>query len=240
MSTQMPINGTARFIEKVQLSETIYEFTFEMINPAHLDFYAGQYIVLEVAPSEKRQYSISTSPLTSNTKFQTVIDFKPKGLGTKYLENLKRDDQIKLIGQIGRFVLPEELKSNLFFIATGSGLSPLKAMIETLILSGKYKDHKINLLFGSYKEAIYKNLFDKYVLEGKLHSYKIYFSGENITQENNVFKGWVTKGLEDLDPSFIKGSQFFLCGNLDMIRSSQEMLSQQGVSAEDIYHEKFY
>ncbi len=71
MSSQAnPIRGKAKFIERKLIADTVYELMFEMISPKELNFEAGQYIALEIDQKTRRQYSISTSPLSSRNIFK--------------------------------------------------------------------------------------------------------------------------------------------------------------------------
>ena len=151
-----PIKGTARLISRRQISQHVYEFDFEMIEPMSMDFKAGQYVAIVINPTTRRQYSISTSPSYSKKIFQIVLDIKPNGFGVNYLMGLNTNDVITFVGQIGLFVLPNNLKKNLYFISTGTGLGPLKSMMEELILSGRFKDHNIISVFGTrYIEDVF-------------------------------------------------------------------------------------
>ena len=99
-------NSRSRLINKTQLTPSVVEFHFEMVEPINLDFKAGQYIAIDVAPKVKRQYSIASSPSNSQKSFKIIIDIKPNGIGTKYLMGLNIGDVINFIGGIGLFVLP--------------------------------------------------------------------------------------------------------------------------------------
>ena len=71
--TIAPIRGMAKLIERNILADTVYEFLFQMVNPTELNFEPGQYIALEINPTTRRQYSISTSPLPSQLEHSLYV-----------------------------------------------------------------------------------------------------------------------------------------------------------------------
>lgn len=238
MSTT-PIHATAKLLERQIIADTVYEFKFQMVKPRELEFEAGQYIALEIDSKTRRQYSISTSPLSSKDIFKIVIDIKPDGVGTKYLMSLKVGDEIRFIGQIGLFVLPEELEQNLFFIATGVGLAPLKSMVETLISDQRNLSHNIYVQFGtrSIGDIFYEDLFNTYFSTGLIKDYKIYLSQASMP---GSIEGYVTQFVNLYDSATIENAQFFLCGSGAMIRDVEEELNEKNISPSSVFYEKFY
>ncbi len=235
-----PIRGIAQFESANQIAADVLEMKFKMLEPRELNFKAGQYIALVIEPNVRRQYSISSAPAFSRTDFELLIDTKPNGVGVNFLKGLKRFDKINFVGQIGLFVLAEELKKNLYFISTGTGIAPLKSMIEELILSGESKNHNIYVIFGTRFETdiFYRQLFENYKEKGLIKDYQLYLSRSPETK--NVNHGYVTRYLESLSSVILSESQFFICGGGDMINSTEMLLLEKGVSPNNIYYEKFY
>ncbi len=234
-----PIRAVAKFLERKQLADTVYQLKFEMISPVEIDFEPGQYIAIEIDIKTRRQYSISNSPIKSKNVFEIVIEIKPNGVGVNYLMNLKPGDEIKFIGQIGLFILPEDLAENLFFISTGTGLAPLKSMIETLILTEQCKHHKIYVYFGTRYtgDIFYEDLFDNYFSQVLINDYKIFLSRANMP---GTIDGYVTQFIEMHDQSTLDTGQFFICGNGAMIKDVERELLERNISKDSIFYEKFY
>ena len=235
-----PIKGSAKLIKKTQLSDHVYEFTFEMVEPTEIHFKSGQYIAIQIDSKTRRQYSISSAPQNKN-QFQLVIDVKPNGFGVNHLMNLEKNDQIIFIGQIGLFVLPQTLDQDLYFVSTGTGLAPLKSMIEDLIANDLYRNHRINVIFGTRYEndIFYKEIFNEYLEQGLINEYKIYLSKPEEIKDD-FEQGYVTKYFENLSLKDLNDSQIYICGSGAMIKSLEEMLLEKGLPQEKIIYEKFY
>jgi ferredoxin-NADP reductase len=235
-----PIKGTAKFIGKKQISNFVYELTFEMVEPVEINFQSGQYIVLIVSNSDRRQYSISSAP-QNKKQFEMAVDIKPNGKGVNYLMSLNPGDEINLIGQIGLFVLAPALAKNLYFLSTGTGIAPLKSMIEDLINKDQAKDHSIKVVFGTryINDIFYKEIFNEYLEKGLIKDYKIYLSRPD-QEYPGLYEGYITKYIEDLNNEDLENAQFYICGGNEMIKSMEALLLQKGVNEEQIFYEKFY
>src|SRR3990167_4037666 len=185
------IRGSAKLIDKQKISQFVYEFTFEMLDP------------LEI--------------------------------------NLKSADVIQFIGQIGLFVLPEILEKNLYFISTGTGIAPLKSMIEDLINRNQSKSHNIKVIFGTryIDDIFYTENFNKYLKEILIDDYKIYLSRPDKTYPQ-IEEGYVTKYFENMKENDLEKAQFYICGGNEMIKSLEQQLLSKGVNAGNIIYEKFY
>jgi len=233
------IKASAKLKLKRQLANFVWEFTFEMNESCKLCFEAGQYIAIIVDPKTRRQYSIVSSPLTSEGEFILTIDVKPNGVSTNLLMTLNIGDEISFIGPIGNFVLPKTLSTNLFFVATGTGIAPLRSMIETLIFNKSNLKHNIHLHFGTrnINDLFYTDLFDGYFKDGSIKEYVKYLSRESSPETRD---GYVTQFIPGLSGEIISDSQFFVCGGTEMVKSTEDMLLEKGVLVSNIFHEKFY
>jgi len=229
---------------KTKLTSTVVEFEFEMVDPLRLVFKAGQYIAIDIAPKVKRQYSIASSPSNSKKSFKIVIDVKPNGIGTKYLMGLNIGDVINFIGGIGLFILPARFARDVFFIGTGTGLAPLKSMVEEILAQNAQGIlstlPNIHLYFGTrYKEDIfYEDSFNKYLQESKIKDYKIFLSREQNSKKHQT--GYVSKFIDFHDVEVLHGAQYFLCGSGEMIKSVEGLLIDKNINQASIYYEKFY
>lgn len=233
------MKSSAKLRLKRQIANFVWEFIFDVNEPHKLYFEAGQYIAIIVDPKSRRQYSIVSSPLTSEKEFVLAIDIKPNGAGTNLLMSLNIEDEISFIGPIGNFVLPKMLSTNLFFIATGTGIAPLRSMIETLILNKSNLKHNIHLHFGTrnINDLFYTDLFDGYLKDGSIKEYVKYLSRGSLPETKD---GYVTQFIPELSDEIISDSQFFICGGTEMVKSVEGMLLEKGVLVSNIFNEKFH
>ena len=229
---QKPAVHKAELITKNLIAENIWEYTFKGLG-GNFNFSAGQYVTIFIDRNTRRQYSISSSPYLL-PEFQIIFDIRPNGPGTQYLLELATSHNIEFLGPIGTFTLTDKLPQELNFIATGTGISPLKSMIEKAVADNI--ESAINLYFGTrYRnEVIHQEFFGELKEKGKIKKYKVCLSRERI---DGIDTGHVTQYINDMDKH---NSDFFLCGSGEMIRSVENLLLKSGVNLPQIHYEKFY
>lgn len=110
---------------------------------------AGQYItlVLDINGNEiRRPYSLSSYYPIDPNPFVT-IKLVENGEASRYIhERLKTGDTVETLPPNGRFTLPANIPGQLFFMAAGSGISPIFGLIKHALYSST---GKIVLLYSN-------------------------------------------------------------------------------------------
>jgi len=117
-------------------------------------------------PHHARQYSIASprdgerpgyNNLSLTVKRVTVDhEGKPvRGVCSNYLCDVKRGDQVQVIGPFGNtFLMPNHAGSHLLMVCTGTGSAPMRAMTERRRRRrGKGEGGKLMLFFGARTQA---------------------------------------------------------------------------------------
>ena len=98
-------------------------------------FLAGQYIEFLLKDGHRRAYSIASAP-EAGGPLELHIRHSPGGLFTDFVFGanaspaLKLKDILRFEGPMGSFFLREDSKKPIIFVAAGTGLAPIKSMIE--------------------------------------------------------------------------------------------------------------
>lgn len=234
---QPPQQLTARLEDKLVLTEKYIHYMFELDLPHTMQFVAGQYVSIRVSEKgERRSYSICSAP-SVNHGFELLVDISPQGVGSKYLESLKFGDMISLLGPMGIFTIPEGTQETAFyFIATGSGIAPYRAMILDLL--EKQEQRPIVLYWGlRYEQDLFwEHEFQELDRKYTNFSFKIILS--KPSDEWPLSRGRVTDLLTALEKP--AGAGYYLCGNEKMVDEVTGYLQQNGVQPTNIHHEMFY
>jgi len=100
-----------------------------------VDYLAGQYVGLRY-DGTSRAYSLSSSPTEDHLEIcvRRVTDGR---LSPKLCGDLEVGDEFTLRGPHGDLVLGERSSRDLVFLATGTGVAPLRGMIEYLFATGR-------------------------------------------------------------------------------------------------------
>ncbi len=101
----------------------------------NMRFCAGQYVDVLLPGGERRAYSIATAPRTEGViDLQIHVRHTPGGLFTdQVFSSLKERDLLKFEGPRGTFYLREETQKPIVLLASGTGLAPIKSIVEYII-----------------------------------------------------------------------------------------------------------
>ncbi|MFN4212960.1 MAG: FAD-binding oxidoreductase [Microgenomates group bacterium] len=129
--------------QKKQLTTDVFLFRFQLIEPRQINFKAGQYLILKIG-DKSRLYSIA-SPDWQKDTFELLVQTVEGGVGSTYLLNLKIGEEAIFQGPAGMFTLkdsPTGAPRPKIFLATGTGLAPVRSMIKSEIKKLRYEEIK--------------------------------------------------------------------------------------------------
>jgi len=124
----------------------------------NFDFKAGQYVSVKVSEKgERRDYSIAGRE--GEKRIALLIDVSPGGVGSKFFEKMEEGEVIEVLGPIGEFMVRDE-DEKLVMMATGSGIAPIKMIVEEEIKKGR----NIWLVWGMRyeKDVFWKEMFEEW------------------------------------------------------------------------------
>jgi NAD(P)H-flavin reductase/hemoglobin-like flavoprotein len=133
-----------------------------------LRYRPGQYVAVQVPrwPRVWRNFSIANAPRADGL-IDLHVRAVPGGMVSGSLvRGVRRGDTVLLGQPRGEMTAPADPARDLLCIAGGTGLAPIKAIIEQVISSAKPGSHpKIGLLYGARTEKELYDLADLQVLE---------------------------------------------------------------------------
>ncbi|MCA2223755.1 globin domain-containing protein [Nonomuraea aurantiaca] len=118
-----------------------------------LPYTAGQYVNVQVSrwPRVWRTFSIANAPRPDNTITLHVRSVPCGWVSTTLARDTRIGDTIMLGPPMGTMTLCDRSPRDVLCVAGGTGLAPLKAIIEHIIASGRRPN--IHLLFGARTAA---------------------------------------------------------------------------------------
>lgn len=138
------LGGFADFMTKVvparidslcRVNQNVLEVVLRTPPNNRLQFVPGQYVDVIGPDSIRRSYSIANAP-REDGKLVLYIRRVEGGQLSDYWFNLaKVNDLLRLEGPLGTFGLRAKPQKSLVFLATGTGIAPIKAMLESLSVS---------------------------------------------------------------------------------------------------------
>ncbi|MBI3090264.1 MAG: hypothetical protein HYY96_06310 [Candidatus Tectomicrobia bacterium] len=228
-------------VQKAQdLTPNVREVEMRVREPADFSFKPGQFISVTVAEKVMRPYSLAISPEESaenGALLRICVKLQDGGIGSGFLRGLRPGDAVNFRGPLGRFTIqPESPRTNLLFIATGTGISPLRSMITHLLANGTKKN--VTLLHGlrSEEDVFYSDLFSRLAERHANFTYR-----PTLSRPKGEWQGLVGRCTAHLE-HYVDGLQTtetYMCGNDAMINEVVRKLTDLGFPKEQIHNEKF-
>ncbi|MBI2051471.1 FAD-dependent oxidoreductase [Candidatus Roizmanbacteria bacterium] len=252
---------TARLTKRTDLTYDVSQFHFKCINPLELDFSAGQYMLIHVPLTHghirRKHYSIVSSEKEKEI-FELLVQLFKGGVGSEYLRKLKIGDEVSMQGAAGVFTYKNSPRDKVF-IATGTGIAPIKSILTT-VLNPKKQDtrniqiqnsqfnvqnSKFYLFWGlkTAKDVYFLDDFKRLAKENPNFTFQIFLSRQQRLKEDEVFRsGRVAAGLKELiqNSEFsVQNSDFYIAGYRDTVEALRQWVIAHGAKPERITFEKF-
>jgi len=228
---------SAHLVKIDKLTPTVRNFHFEFPDQQRFDFEAGQFVMVEVPKDGKtvrKPYSIASAPHWSD-RIELCIKKVEGGYVSSYFFDLSEGYVMPMEGPLGVFKLKEKLPQHLIFVATGTGIAPLRAQIHTLFHRGY--TGKITLILGvRYEnEVLFDDEFKKLVQDKPNFEYIPVVSRP---KEWNGAKGYVQEQIRAHYPK-PGGQEIYACGLVPMINSLKETLLELNYPKEALHFERW-
>ncbi len=206
----------------------------------------GQYLTLKAiidGEEVRRSYSICTSPL--DNQLGVAIKTIPDGKFSNYAySSLQVGDVVEVMPPLGKFTtdLQPENKKNYFFVAAGSGITPVMSIVKTILMTEP--GSKITLLYGNKNKGsiIFKEEFE--ALKNKyMNRMSVYYILSKETADAEILSGRIDTSKLNyfldkiIDPQIL--DECFLCGPEELILGAKESLLNAGVDLKKIHFELF-
>ncbi len=218
-----------------KLNDTVIEVSLRLPPNANFVYHSGQYVNI-TKDQIRRSYSIANA-YEGNTTLVFFIKKYENGLMSNYwFHEAKVNDLLRIEGPIGSFFLRESQMENIVFLATGTGVAPIKAILESLNLHDKVQQNKKFWLINGarYKKDIFWN--PKRL--GALSNFNYIPVLSRATENWNGEKGYVQDILlkQSVD---LSNSQVYACGSNVMIESAKKILLVNGLHNNHFFSDVF-
>jgi ferredoxin-NADP reductase len=237
-----------RLVDSRMLAPAVRHLVFERADGQPLAFQPGQFLQVHFhyddGTATKRSYSVATigdgsSPVQ---RIEIAVSYVEGGAATRLLGELPLGGVIDASGPYGRFCLQEtDSHPRYLLLATGTGVTPYRAMlpqIEKLLAKG---DREVVLLYGARSEAelLYGDEFEAFAQTHPGFIFHGCLSREaRATPRPTDRSGHVQHVLAELGPHAERDIAY-LCGNPNMVDAAFTALKEFGLPVPQIRREKY-
>lgn len=237
-----------RLVGSRPLSPLVRELTFERVDGAPFHYRPGQWVNLVLPlpdgdePFSKRAYSIASAP-SESPRFEVAVTRVEGGAGSEFLHSLSEGEVLRAVGPHGLFTREPTDPAPALFIATGTGVTPLRAMLQAALRGGARV--KFALLFGARHEedVLYESEFAGCLSTGVLTHYEVTLSQPAVSWTGR--RGYVQVHLPEVYRDFCRQvapaePHVYICGLDRMVSTVRELArSELGVGRKQVHIERY-
>lgn len=219
-----------------ELTHDIRRVRMQILDGGPYDFSAGQYARVEFPGQPARDYSMANRPDEATIEFH--IRLVPEGAVTPFVaKRLKVGNKVKVFGPHGTSYWRERHTGPIVALAGGSGLAPIKSIVETALADGAAQP--IHLYVGArderdlYLEDHFKKLARKH---RNLSFVPVLSEASKPTRRRT---GFLAEAVRADFPS-LDGAKAYLAGPPAMVETAVAALEELGLRRQDCHADAFY
>jgi len=237
-----------RLVDSYMLASAVRHLVFERVDGQLLAFVPGQFLQVHFhyddGTATKRSYSVGTvgdgsSPVQ---RIEIAVSYVEGGAATKLLGELEHGGEIDASGPYGRFCLQDaDTHPRYLLLATGTGVTPYRAMLPKLKELLAKGDREVVLLYGARteEELLYGEEFEAFAQENPGFLYHGCLSRQARSAPRSTDRsGHVQNVLAELGPHADRDIAY-LCGNPNMVDAAFAALQEFGLPVKQIRREKY-
>ena len=226
------------------LTHDILRLRMDIVAGGPFTFSAGQFASLEFpfAPGVVRDYSMANRPDEKQLEFHIRVMPAPNSVSGRLAAALKLGDLVKVSGPLGTSYLRARHAGAMLCIAGGSGLAPVKSIVETALEDGF--DQPVHLYFGARAERDVYFEAELAELQRRFRRFKAHIVLSASAEESSATLlprryGLVTAAVA-ADFAAMKGFKTYFAGPPPMVDAATALVRERGVASRDIHADAFF
>ena len=215
------------------LAEDVLEVSLRTPPTSKLHYLPGQYLDIIAKNGVRRSYSIASAPREDGVINLQLRRVDGGELSHYWFNEARHNDLLRLEGPLGTFCLRDLPSKHLVFLATGTGIAPIRAMLEQIAadpISNPYEDIKVY-----WGNRFSSDIYWEPDMKGLGFSFIPVVSREPDWAGR---RGHVQEAaLGDIED--FSGAVVYACGSDLMIRAAREALIGAGLPRNQFYSDAF-
>ncbi|MEP6933585.1 MAG: FAD-binding oxidoreductase [Nitrospirota bacterium] len=230
---------TAQVESIKNLTHDVRRLDLRLIEPQVITFRPGQFVSFEMPDPHTgrlltRAYSVASQPSRSGM-ITLLFNLVSGGPGSGFLFHLKAGEKTQFKGPTGHFYLREDTERELLFVASGTGIAPIRSM---LLANAERPNPRPATLFWGLRSQ--RDLYDQEELAELTRRTPSLTAITTLSRPNPGWSGSSGRVLQLIEEriSSVRHLAVYLCGNSGMIADATALLQKKGLCP--IYREKYY
>ena len=223
-----------RIITISPLAADVVRVLLRLPSDTNFSFIPGQHIEVIGPNGVRRSYSLANTNFSDQSLELHIRAVDGGAMSDYWFRHAKPNDILRLNGPLGTFFLRETARLDLIFLATGTGIAPVKAMLESMAnIQADQKPNSVTVLWGGRKTQ------DLYFDVTQIPVTHTYIPVLSRPLDNWIGdKGYIQDVLLSKKPNLTKAA-VYACGSNAMIQSAMIRLVEAGLPAKCFYSDAF-
>ncbi|HET9643692.1 MAG TPA: CDP-6-deoxy-delta-3,4-glucoseen reductase [Burkholderiaceae bacterium] len=207
-----------------------------------LQYHAGQYVEFILRDGARRSYSMANAPHTQNESpgIELHVRHMPGGKFTDHVFGpMKEKEILRMEGPFGSFFLREDSTRPMVLLASGTGLAPIKAIIEHLRFKNILRPALLYWGCRSKTDLYLHDWAEQMAREMPNFTYVPVLSEAKPEDQWTGRTGFVHHAVM-ADLPDLSGHQVYACGAPIMVESAhRDLVAKCGLPDEEFYADAF-
>lgn len=223
----------ARIVSIERLAPEIVRVVLRTPPASPMRFLPGQYVDV-IADGARRSYSLANAPREDGL-LELLIKRYPGGhLSGFWFERAKPNDLVRIEGPLGTFFLRDGAPADILFLATGTGIAPVKALLEELAADpGRAARHRLSVFWGNREAENFCWDPDSLGMDIGFHHLLSGTDGQWGGRRGHVHHAAAEDGFDPAE------TVVYACGSNAMITSARDLFMSLGLPARRFFSDAF-
>lgn len=203
--------------------------------PPSINFYfvPGQYVDVIGPNGVRRSYSFASSDFSTRQVELHIRNVDGGVMSDYWFKKAKVGDLLRIHGPLGTFSLRDSHDVDLLFLATGTGIAPVKSMVDAVLSNVEWSPRSITVLWGNRDQR------DFYMDMNRSPDFYKYVPV--LSQPNDSWGGGIGYVQEVAIRTFqdLQNVCVYACGSPSMINDAKHQLIESGLAAKRFFSDAF-
>lgn len=228
----------ARVAAMEQMAHDVMLLHLKLPASQRFDYLAGQYIDILLRDGRRRSFSMASRPHYGQD-LELHIRHVPGGhFSSRVFDSMKVKDLMRFQGPFGTFFLREDSDRPAILMAGGTGLAPIKALLEQAFAEDSKR--RFHLFWGvrEFRDLYLHDRLEQWAAEHDNLTYTPVLSEANAKDPWPGEQGFVHEAvLRHYDD--LAGHEVYACGPPVMIDAAKAHFPGRGLSLERLFYDSF-
>jgi NAD(P)H-flavin reductase/hemoglobin-like flavoprotein len=201
-----------------------------------LPYQAGQHLTLQTPrwPHVWRPYSIACHPRDDGLLILHVKAVSGGWVSNALVHHTEPGDELILGPALGTMTLEPAAGRDLLCIAGGTGLAPIKAILEQAVRESSTRQRQIFLFYGARKRDELYDMKDLWRLSDAYHGLQL----TPVTSDDPAFTG-MQGNVSRVAARYLphQDCEAYVAGPAAMVREAIRVLAKAGIARDRIHHD---